>query len=231
VPSKPHNRFFQILVALLISAGVIGLLAWRVVPWLAHADSAPAGALAATLGDPVRAEPLVTNPGPSHPVDLPGSMPPPRAARHLTAPAARPNIGISISTIPQDATASLEARPAETCTTPCSLAVLPGSYQIVIRRAGYETEYRQVQVSGAAATLQLPPVTLQVVGGVLMLTSLPAGARIFLNGLDANEVTPAQLRLKPGLHQIMVEKNGVRSGEEVDILPGMTTFVRIPLAR
>jgi hypothetical protein len=134
-----------------------------------------------------------------------------------------------VATIPPDATAMLDDRPDTACTTPCALDATPGQHMVSISRQGYQTEHRPVTVANTA--VELPTVALRVPGGILMLTSTPAGARIFINGTASDQVTPAKLVLRPGKYEIAIEKDGKRSTKEVEIQNGVTSFENIIMER
>src|ERR1017187_6240051 len=108
------------------------------------------------------------------------------------------------------------------CTTPCSLGAAPGQHMVSISRQGYQTEHRPVTVANSA--VELPAVALRVPGGVLVLASVPAGARIFVNGAPSDQATPAKLVLPPGKYDIAIEKDGKRSSKEVEIQNGVTHY-------
>ena len=136
-----------------------------------------------------------------------------------------PYLKVSVATIPPDATAMLDDRPDSACTTPCALDATPGQHMVSISRQGYQTEHRPVTVANAA--VELPTVALRVPGGVLMIASTPAGARIFVNGTLSDQVTPAKLVLRPGKYNIAIEKDGRRSSKEVEIQNGVTHYEKI----
>jgi len=60
-----------------------------------------------------------------------------------------------------------------------------------------------------------------------MLASIPAGARIFVNGTASDQITPAKLELRPGKYDIAIEKDGKRSSKEVEIQNGITRYEKI----
>jgi serine/threonine-protein kinase len=163
-----------------------------------------------------------------------GPIPPPVAAEQHTRPAPRqaapdlsssPYLKVSVITIPPDATAMLDDRPDSACTTPCALDATPGQHMVSISRQGYQTEHRPVTVANTA--VEIPTVALRVPGGVLMLVSIPAGAHVFVNGTQSDQLTPAKLVLRPGKYTIAVEKDGKRSSKEVEIQNGVTQFEKI----
>ena len=149
--------------------------------------------------------------------------------RRTPDPSASPYLKISVSTVPSDATAMLDNRPDSACTTPCALDATPGQHMVSISRAGYQTENRPVTVAGTP--VELPLVALRVPGGVLMLASVPAGARIFVDGAPSSQITPAKLELRPGKYTITLEKDGRRSSKEVEIQNGITRIEKIILDR
>jgi serine/threonine-protein kinase len=139
--------------------------------------------------------------------------------------ASSPYTKVSVATIPADATAMLDDRPDSACTTPCALDATPGQHMVTISRQGYQTEHRPITVANSA--LELPTVALRVPGGILMLASIPSGARVFVNGTAADQVTPAKLVLRPGKYTIAIEKDGRRSSKQVEIQNGTTHYEKI----
>jgi hypothetical protein len=64
-----------------------------------------------------------------------------------------------------------------------------------------------------------------------MVASLPAGARIFIDGRDSDQVTPAEVQVNSGTHQVTIEKDGKRTSEAVQVTNGVISYLRIPLER
>jgi hypothetical protein len=62
-----------------------------------------------------------------------------------------------------------------------------------------------------------------------MITTVPPGAAITINGRVQGQPTPAQIDLPPGTYTVMVEKNGRRAVDRVEIRNGNTNFVKITL--
>jgi hypothetical protein len=87
--------------------------------------------------------------------------------------------------------------------------------------SGYEIERHDFVLGNAS--LELPPVQLQVSRGTLMLTSLPSGAAIMINGKHTEYSTPAQIRLTPGVYTVTIEKDGRQASETIEITRGITT--------
>lgn len=211
------------LVILLVAGGIGGLIAWRTAPSLigsnsraaAPADTQPAAREGKQEPRSARAEPPLPRPKP------------PRNEARDPRPAADDHAGIWVSTTPLAAIAMVDGRPAASCETPCVLPASRGTHRVTISHEGYQTEYALVNV--AASRTDLPPITLRPSGGVLLLTSSPAGAGISLNGRAAEQATPARLPLAAGTYYVAVEKDGRRASQEVQVQSGIITYVKIPL--
>jgi serine/threonine protein kinase len=266
--TKPRERHkmgvLPVVLAVLVAAGLVGLIAWQATPWLTDTGPRPAAQSAPPAAAPEEPKPSPMPPPPvaaapessagapsgtqpqraaqsePHPVPEPPkpAAAPPRHASVERRPALRetrpdlnasPYLSISVSSVPPDATAMLDNRPETACTTPCALDATPGPHIVSISRAGYQTENRNVTVSGSP--VELPPVALRVPGGLLMLASVPAGATIYVNGSRQAQTTPAKLELRPGRYYIMIEKDGRRASQEVEVQNGITRYLRILLGR
>jgi serine/threonine-protein kinase len=247
--TKPSGRrkmgILPVLFAILVAAALVVLIAWQAAPWLT--ESSPKAPVTQT--QPPAPRPA-SPPAPAPEEKKPSAMPPPqttpergpipapvtadehtRPAPRQTAPdlSSSPYLKVSVATIPPDATAMLDDRPDTACTTPCALDATPGQHMVSISREGYQTEHRPVTVASTA--VEIPTVALRVPGGVLMLASVPAGARVFVNGTASDQVTPAKLVLRPGKYDIAIEKDGKRSSKEVEIQNGTTHYEKIVMDR
>ncbi len=88
------------------------------------------------------------------------------------------------------------------CITPCRIADLPlGDHTVVATRSGYGAQRRNISVDegGLAVDLHLEAVEL-----TLFVSSVPSGARIFLNGRDTGSETNTGLRVLHGRYEIRV---------------------------
>lgn len=136
---------------------------------------------------------------------------------------------VQLITSPGGATATLDGRTDQTCTTPCQLQALPGRHSVAFALPGYQIENHDVDVG--TAPVEMPAVMLHSHSGVLMLSSSPPGAAILVNGKSVPEVTPARLSLAPGTYKITVEKNGQTSVSTVDIRNGDTRLLKVTLGQ
>jgi len=233
-----------VVLAILMAAGLLGLIAWQAAPWLSRSSGsspkpvAQAQPPAAQPAPPPAPQPEQKKPSAMPPPDLPADTEPANTPERGPIPAPRlpatdlstsPYLKVAVATIPPDATAMLDGRPDSACTTPCALDATPGQHTVSISRQGYQTEHRPVTVGNGA--VELPTVALRVPGGVLMLASIPAGARIFVNGTASDQFTPAKLLLLPGKYDIAIEKDGKRSSKDVEIQNGITRYEKIIMDR
>ncbi len=67
------------------------------------------------------------------------------------------------------------------------------------------------------------PIELQAAHGTLMLTSIPDGAAVSINGKRTNYSTPAQIPLGLGVYTVTIEKGGRQASESVEIKGGITS--------
>lgn len=93
-------------------------------------------------------------------------------------------------------------------TTPFNLTgVAAGQHVVTIKKNGYASETRSIQVSAggnSAISVQLTPLASTV-----SLTSTPSGSAIWMDGKNTGRVTPAQFSVdKPGSHTFVFKKQG-----------------------
>ena len=92
-------------------------------------------------------------------------------------------------------------------TTPVKVSEIPnGRLSLVIRKEGYATISRDIAIN--AGDTQNLNFVLEALPGPLMLTSIPEGARFYINDEPCGK-SPAHLKnLKPGLYRIRAEADG-----------------------
>jgi serine/threonine protein kinase len=123
----------------------------------------------------------------------------------------RPGLGgIRVKTDVIGATAMLRGphgRELEECQTPCGFNDLfPAWYSLEVRKEGYRPVETALQVKPAEVLEQ--KVTLEAVAMGLFVTSVPAGADVFINGAKQSGQTPVALPLAPGPYNIVLRKEG-----------------------
>jgi serine/threonine protein kinase len=135
---------------------------------------------------------------------------------------------IYIASNPAGAKVTLDDNDGLSCMAPCQLHGTPGTHRISISLAGYLNERREIRVEEGG--LDLGAITLRQPMGTLMLSTLPSGARIHINGERIPKLTPAELPLKPGDYSVTVEKDGATRTEHIRIRES-PLYLRIPLNR
>jgi serine/threonine protein kinase len=160
------------------------------------------------------------------PAPLPPSAEPPPSTRPATRAAAALQ-PVTIVSSPAGATATLDGKAEMECATPCSINVPPGRHTLSVVKPGYEIEHRQVDVGNSS--LELSPIIMRSLAGTLLLTTVPPGANVLVNGKRIPQTTPAQIALAPGPYTITVEKDGKQSSKDVDIKDRAINYLKIPL--
>jgi uncharacterized membrane protein len=64
-----------------------------------------------------------------------------------------------------------------------------------------------------------------------MLSSVPPGATIRVNGKTVGRLTPAQLSLAPGTYKVTVEKDGAAKTTDIDIRNDETKLLKVLLGQ
>src|SRR5271157_5657147 len=151
----------------------------------------------------------------TEPAATPKTAPPAETERKAApAPSVQPQ-PVQVITSPGGATAILDGQRSTACSTPCSLMAAPGRHTVSVSMPGYQVERRDVEVG--AGPLELAPMILRAPYGTLMLSSVPEGAAVTVNGKRIPQVTNTQLQLAPGSYKISVEKDGRQGTGTVDI--------------
>jgi serine/threonine-protein kinase len=134
----------------------------------------------------------------------------PKAAPRKPKPAAPVIVPgeVNISSNPEGAQIQFDGQSDPSWVTPVDLTQLtPGKHTVTVSKAGYASQTRTVDIASngkAAVAMQL-----SLLAASLSVTSSPAGAKIFVDGKDAGQATPAQISVeKPGNHTILVRKDG-----------------------
>ena len=246
-------RPVSVLLALLVLAGVLGLIAWQAAPWVAARIAAQEAPAAAPDEPPALApaekRPSAFNPPPETPAAPPATETPaaapsaassPDAEQTASAPPAvqapepppaprASSFAVLVTTNPPGAAVVLDGQPDTECKAPCSLRAAPGRHSVSLSLPGYQVERREVDVTGAPQ--ELPLISLRPAGGTLMISSAPEGATILVNGRAVGQKTPAQVSLAPGTYAVTLEKDGRRATDRVEIRNGDTVYRKLPLAQ
>jgi hypothetical protein len=105
----------------------------------------------------------------------------------------------------------------------------PGTHPVVVRHAGYRDYRVEAKVEAnrrteISATLETAPAD-----GVLSLTSIPEGARVYLDG-SYRGTAPLRVAASPGVHSVRAEADGyMAQALEVELRSGVETPLSVVL--
>ena len=113
------------------------------------------------------------------------------------------------------------------CTSPCSIPVKAGKHALLVAKPGFQAERREITMARQPVDLQ---ITLRAIVGTLMLSSVPPGASIKVDGQPVEGETPKALKLPPGSHVIAVSKEGAGVAQQtVEVTDDALHSIRLTL--
>ena len=120
--------------------------------------------------------------------------------------------GVIITSEPDHALIFINAQRQES-TTPATLSLAPGKYNVTVRKTNFAPYLTQVEVKqGEMAQVNVAFTASQQAEGPAMgfvnVTSTPAGAEIRVDGKATGQRTPARLEMTPGQHTIALWSAG-----------------------
>jgi hypothetical protein len=106
----------------------------------------------------------------------------------------------------------------------------PGRYLVHVAYFGFSAYAGYVDLSaGEAITLSIPLALLGVAGS-LQVTSAPAGAAVFVDGVSYGVTNRVIGNLAPGTHSVMVDHSGYEDWHgTVEITSGKVTYLDVKL--
>jgi hypothetical protein len=138
------------------------------------------------------------------------------AAPPTPDPRPAPEGSFALMSTPSGSAAVFDNNPALTCTTPCQLTLSAGRHTFSVKRDGYRTVQRIIEVPrDASARIELARMT-----GTLSLTTVPAGLTAFIDGQQQTARTPLSIRLPVGEHRVQVVNGADRKEIVVNIGDG-----------
>jgi tRNA A-37 threonylcarbamoyl transferase component Bud32 len=225
-PERRPARILLVLMTMLVVAGLALVFVYQSGPEERQPEPVRQEPV---RNEPVRQEPVRQEPDPPPPAPVVVEKPleTPVTKRVETPPPPAPKWqDIFVATLPIGAKVVIDENEGLSCLSPCQLHGAPGTHKLAISLPGYLNEFREIHVEQGG--LDLGTITLRQPMGTLMLSTIPAGAQIRINGERIGKVTPAEITLKPGEYAVTVEKNGASRTERIRIKES-PFYLRIPL--
>ena len=232
--------FLPFLLAIVMAGALLAVIGWRAAPYFLSKPSVPTEA--ETGAEPAAEKPAASPPqaatgatgASGAPAEIkPSPMPAAPEAVKAAAPKRPPEPTatatrqpVTVISSPGGATAVMDGRPETACKTPCAIEAAPGHHKVAVSLDGYQMQTHEVDVR--SSPVEMLPLVLRPSMGTLMLSSVPPGASVLVDGKPIEKTTPAEIRLAPGTYQITVEKDGRRSSQAVQMGSGITVL-RIPI--
>lgn len=138
-----------------------------------------------------------------------------------------------VASTPVAADITIDGQPQNVKTPATITGLTPGSHEVKLTRIGYEDLTQTVTITAGTTTYLNVKLTVLPGIGTLEISSTPAGARVFIDGADAQKVTPATItNLSSGDHTYKLFLAGYKDAAGTfTIEPGMTTTVSVPLTK
>lgn len=174
----------------------------------------PADAKPEPEPDPAQPEKVVETAAETPKPDPPKPEPPKTIAPRTPKKREPTTVSVYFRTTPPGAEIQVDGRSNWTCTAPCRITDLPaGKRSVTARLDGYRPAARSLVLgdrSSEVYNIQLEDARVQV-----LITSVPPGADIFIDGQKIPQKTNAKVPLAAGTYQIRVVKEGVGEAEQV----------------
>jgi len=122
----------------------------------------------------------------------------------------------------------------QTVKTPSTITNLtPGSHTVKLTKTGYTDFTGSVTITAGTTSYLSATLTILPGIGTLEISSTPAGARVFIDGADAEKVTPATItNLSSGDHTYKLVLSGYKDATGTSTIEaGKTTTVSVPMTK
>jgi serine/threonine protein kinase len=114
---------------------------------------------------------------------------------------------MAIDSTPQGAQVQIDGKTDPSWVTPFTLSgLLAGQHTVTVSKAGYSTDTRNIDVVSGSKSFVVSHLSQLM--ATLSVGSTPAGAAIFVDGKDSGKITPAQVSVDKGQHEVLLRKSG-----------------------
>lgn len=120
-----------------------------------------------------------------------------------------PRQGVEVESVPAGGEVSVDG--TASCTAPCEVQLNPGPHQVAVALPGYHAS--PVSVTVKKKQVESVRVVLDALPVAVAIESEPAGASVFLDGLERG-VSPLMLQVQPGSHRLYLVKSGFAPFDE-----------------
>lgn len=173
--------------------------------------------------------PTAPQPQPPTPDQAAAAKDAPAAAQTVSAAASKPmpepvTTGeLLITSTPPGAQVEIDGRTIKNWVTPFHTPALKaGPHTVLLTLPGFEAVHQEVNVvAGKNTSVEM---RLQQQQGRFSISSIPAGARILVDGRDTGLKTPSQVPVDAGQHKITLLKAGFHPAQTVAAAAGGQTF-------
>ena len=196
----------------------------------AAATTSPTGA---KTGTPATTPTRSATPAPKPPEPVAASQPAPEKATQPKAPAKEePAVAegrsepaatpathasqVQFVSSPAGAMITVDGDVTKQCKAPCAIPLPAGRHTMLAELSGRRPSRKIFQSPKDSEIF----TQLDAAGGILLVTSTPAGGSIFVDGKESGKSTPASVPLPVGRHQIVVLFQGRRAQDSVEMQDG-----------
>ena len=145
---------------------------------------------------------------------------------HATASGA-----IQVTSSPSGAISTMDR--AQTMETPCTYAPVPiGDHEVSVYLPGYQTYYTSVNVQKGETAHVSAELSLVRAGGAISVSSTPAEAAVYVDGIYRGVTPTTAGNLAPGQHSVKISRSGYHDWTgQVEILAGIESAISPTLVR
>lgn len=137
---------------------------------------------------------------------------------------------IHVGSSPTGATAILDGGQDQTITPGAFTSVAPGWHTVQVSLAGYQTYSTSVQVTQGGTSEVYANLAQKPQTGTLSVSSNPAGAGLYIDGIYEGETNQVVGNLRAGSHTIVLKMAGYQIWSNTyQVNSGQTTFVNAAL--
>ena len=142
-----------------------------------------------------------------------------QAVPAVTPPAPRPAVArlqpVTFVTNIAGASITVDRNEQLTCSTPCApMDLARGRHNAIVTLDGFRSQRRAFDVEREPLEVSF---SLQVIQATLVVSSLPTGGEIFVDGRNTGQTTSARVSVAPGRHVVRVVNGDLSAEQTVEV--------------